>query len=284
MSEQPSAPIIIKEIPSQIINEGASFGPLNLSEHIQSLNEISGTVKFQAELTSGAPLPKGLICTTAGIISGIPASGTQGAHEVLITASNDSGASVTAQFLLTIKERIAIEPPESFAVFKNKVWDALKKNLPLPEMSEIFERPISAVELYYLLERFAVLTIWDVYNLEMPAEKKLLQLPGASKHFNLYDRGSCLVAAPKDLFSHERTVGDALESSRVLAREVYKRGWTIEMSGFNKMTRAAWVELQLLGDKHGKHLDILRYDPTADDLRIYTEQAKVMALNSGMNL
>jgi hypothetical protein len=77
---------------------------------------------------------------------------------------------------------------------------------------------------------------------------------------------------------------DALITSRVMAREVYNRGWTIELSGFNKMVRGAWVELQHLGDKHGRHIDILRYDPSTDDMRIYTEQAKAFAASSGMGM
>lgn len=157
---------------------------------------------------------------------------------------------------------------------KQKVWEAAKENLPLPEMHEIFSREISAAELYYLLQRFAVLTIWDVYNLDVPGEKQLLQLEGVSKHYNIFDRGSCLVGAPKDLFTYDRTLADALQTAQVMAREAYNRNWTIELSGFNKMIRAAWVELQHLSDLKGRPIDILHFNPSTEDIRIYTEQSR----------
>jgi hypothetical protein len=268
---------LIKPIPALVVNEGASLRSINFHDF------ISGATRFSAELTNGNALPKGLICTSDGVLSGIPAVDTQGSHQILVTAESDDGPFST-EFSLIIKERIAMDSEDLFGNFKTKVWDALIKNLPVPEIGDIFDRPISAVELYYLLQRFAVLTIWDVYNLEMPAGKTILKIEGMSKHYNIYDRGSCIVGAPKDLFSYERTLEDALMTSRAMAREVYARGWTVELSGFNKMVRGAWVELQHLGDKHGRHVDILRYDPSSDDMRIYTEQAKAFAQSSGMGM
>ncbi len=146
--------------------------------------------------------------------------------------------------------------------------------MPLPVMNDVVNRPVTPQEVYYLLQRWATLTIWDAYNLDAPSSKTLLQLPGASPHYAIYDCGSCLVAAPKDLYSYQRTLEDALQSARVLAREVYQRGWTIEFAGFNKMVRAAWVELQVLGDLHKKPLEILHYTPTADDVRLYVAQTE----------
>jgi hypothetical protein len=281
--DQPNAPILLKPIPPQIVNEGASFGPLNLNDFIGLPDMASGQLRFQAELADGASLPKGLMCTQDGMIGGIPAARTAGSYDLVVTASHDSATPFAAQFALTIKASLVTESTDIFGNFKTQVWEALMKNLPVPDVGDILNRPISAVELFYLLQRFAVLTIWDVYNLEMPADKKILTLEGMSPHYHIYDRGSCLVGAPKDLFSHERTLEDALQTARVMSREVYKRNWTIELSGFNKMIRASWVELQLLGDKNGRHLDILRYDPTSDDMRIYTEKAKTLGA-SGMGL
>ncbi len=271
--DQPNSPTLLKSIPSQIVNEGASFGPLNLNDFIDT---FGSNVRFQAVLSTGNSLPKGLICTQDGIISGIAGQGTAGSYEVIVTAENDSSIPFATQFLFTIKPGLAVEKAEFFDGVKAQVWEALLKDLPVPDLGDILNRPISAVEIFYLLQRFAVLTIWDVYNLEMPAEKKLLQLEDMSPHYNIYDRGSCIVGAPKDLFNHERTLEDALQTARVMAREVYKRNWTVELSGFNKMIRGSWCEFQLLGDKHGSHLDILRYDPTADDMKIYTEKASAM--------
>jgi hypothetical protein len=285
MVDQSSSPMLIKPISSLIVNEGASLQPLNLNDYIQSPD--GGLLRFSAALTNGASLPKGLIGTTDGIISGIPAGGTQGTYDILVTAENNIGIELTVAFSLVIKPNLAMagaEHEELFGTFKTKVWEALINNLPVPDVGDILNRPISVIELYYLLQRFAVLTIWDVYNLEMPSEKRILQLEGMSQHFTIYDRGSCIVGAPKDLFNYERTLEDALITARVMAREVYHRSWTIELSGFNKMVRGAWVELQHLGDKNGRHIDILRYDPTTDDMRIYTEQAKAFAASSGMGM
>jgi hypothetical protein len=187
---------------------------------------------------------------------------------------NSSLWPLNTTFPLTIKSRAEFEDPFFLTNLKSEVWDLLGKNLPIPNLSDAFNRPITPVEIYYLLQRFATLTIWDIYNLEPPGEKTLLTLAGCSPHYDIYDRGSCLVGAPKSLFSHERTLEDALQTARVVAQEVYKRGWTIEFAGFNKMVRAAWIELQHLSVKHGKTLEILHYTPSPEDIKVYTFQAQ----------
>ncbi|HSW69001.1 MAG TPA: Ig domain-containing protein [Gammaproteobacteria bacterium] len=260
-----------KPIPPQIVNEGAAFGPLRLLEFIESDSKII----FRAELINGSPLPKGLICTTDGIINGIPAADTQGSYKILITAINDETDQFTTEFDLTINPRLRMdENSHLYRKLKAEVWEALGKNLPLPDMGEILERPITLNEIYYLLQRFATLTIWDVYNLDFPGPLKTLNLEGVSKHYHVYDRGCCIVGAPIDLFSHERTLEDAMQTARAIAREVYKRGWVIEFAGFDKMVRTAWVELQVLGDQFGKPLEILHYTPTPGDVKIYVAEAK----------
>ena len=272
MADEQQAPIQLRPIPSIVTHVGAALGPVDLKEVIKSPNVISGILRFSGKLADGRAFPDGLICTGNGLIAGIVAEGTEGSYDLLITVENDAGVPLTVQVALIIKERLAVDDPFFFNNLKSQIWTALGQSLPIPEMADWLDRPITAVEIYYLLQRFAVLTIWDVYNLEQPGNKTLLTLPGTNKHYNIYDRGSCLVAAPKDLYSHERTLADALDVSRTLAGEVYKRGWTIEFAGFNKMVRAAWVELQNLGDKHGKKIEILHYLPTPDDVRIYNKQ------------
>jgi len=265
MVDQSGSLRLKKPIPAQIVNEGAAFGPLNLNDFIQSDSKMY----IRAELADGQPLPKGLICTTEGMINGIPAAGTQGSYKVIVIAVNDEADELSVEFDFTIHSRMTMDDNNQlYKKLKAEIWEALGKNLPLPEMGDIFNRPITLNEIYYLLQRFAALTIWDVYNLDYPGEKKTLDLAGASKHYHVYDRGSCLVAAPKDLFSHERTLEDAMKTARAMAREVYKRGWVIEFAGFDKMVRAAWVELQILAEKHGKSLEILHYNPSPSDLKI----------------
>ncbi|MCD6039199.1 MAG: hypothetical protein K0S27_599 [Gammaproteobacteria bacterium] len=273
MSAQPL--VLIKAIPHQIVNEGAALGPLNLSDFIQSSETDGSDIRFVAELSDGRALTKGLICTSYGTFGGIPSVGTQGAYEVVILAKNASGAQLTTKFSLTIKERISMmEGDQYFTHLKSRVWEALEQDLPLPDMSQLGDRPLTLVEIYYLMERFATLTIWDVNNLETVGNKIALQLADCSPHFQVYDRGSCLVGAPKDLFSHARTLEDALQTAKAMIREVYKRGWAVELTGFNKMVRAAWVEAQILIHKYGNPLEILHYEPTEADTKLYQAQEK----------
>lgn len=276
-----NSPVLIQPIPRQIVNEGAAFGPFDLKDYIQTEDDETIPVRFVAELSDGEALPRGMICTNNGIVSGIPAVGTKGSYEIVILAENDISTPLTVSFNLTIKPRITIEPHDLFGDLKSRVWEALGKDLPIPEFGELLNRPVTAVEIYYLLQRFATLTIWDVYNLDMPSDKTLIKLEGASEHYNVYDRGSCLVGAPKDLYSHERTLEDALMTARAMAREVFNRGWVIEFAGFNKMVRGAWVELQLLSDKFGKEVEILHYIPSADDVKVYTNQTKIKGTRMG---
>lgn len=265
-----------KPILRQVVNEGAKFGPLNLLDFIES--SAGGNVYFRAELSNEQPLPKGLICTTEGMIDGIAGENTQGTYKVIIFAVNDEADELQTEFDFTINPRMTMgEENQLFRKLKKEVWEALGKDLPLPDMAELLNRPVTAAEIYHLLQRFGTLTIWDVYNLDYPGEKKALQLEGISEHYNIYDRGCCIVGCPKDLFTHERTQEDALQTAKVMAREVYKRGWVIEFAGFDKMVRAAWVELQILGDKNNKYLEILHYSPTPEDLMIYNQESKAKA-------
>jgi len=208
-----------------------------------------------AQLSTGEALPRGMICTSDGILTGIPAKGTEGNYEVEVTASNGFG-SVKTTFSLMIKPAFVVVDQVYLDRLKAQVWEALGQNLPIPEVSELYNQPFTPIEMYYLLERWGVIIIWNALNMDTPGEKILLTLEGASQYYVVYDRGSCLVAGPKDLLSHERTLQDGLVTARALANEVYKRGWTIELSGFDKFTRAAWIELQHLGDRNGKYLDI----------------------------
>lgn len=268
--------VLIKAIPPQVVNEGAVLGPLDLSEFIGSSDGENTPVQFVGGLSGGRPLTQGLICTESGTLGGIPAAGTHGAYEIMILAKNVAGAELTTTLSLTINESISmLEGHQYFTELKSQVWEALGQNLPLPDMQSMGERPLTLAEVYYLMERFATMTIWDVHNLETPSDHGVLQLEGESPHFRVYDRGSCLVGAPIDLFSHQRTLADALQTAKVMAREVYKRNWTVELTGFNKMVRASWIEIQLLVHKHGKPLEVLHYEPTEADKKLYQAQEKI---------
>lgn len=266
------SPIIIKSIPTQIVNERSAYGPFDLREYIQSPD--GSLLKFTAMLKNGNGLPRGMICTQEGLLTGIPAQDTAGNYDVLVSAENDAG-NVDCEFAMLIKPNMANETAGNDYLdrIKAQVWEALEHQLPLPDVGAMLDRAVTPLDIYYLLERWGVLTIWDAFNLDPPNPKELLQLEGVSPHYNVYDRGSCLVAAPKNLFSHERTLRDALDTSKALAREVYRRGWTIELAGFDKMVRAAWIEIQHQGDLHGKRLEIINFSPTPDDVKVYTAEA-----------
>lgn len=269
--------ILVKPIPAQAINEAAAFGPFDLKTFIQSEDE--DFIQFNAELKSGASLPKGLILTSDGLLTGIPAKDTQGLYEVVVTAESGEDQLKTA-FQLTIQPGFANKETEYLDKLKAQVWEALEQNLPLPELSGLLSLPISKLDIYYLLERWGTLTIWDAFNLDPAGEKILLNVEGASPHYNIYDRGSSLIMAPKDLFSFERTTLDGIQTAKALAREIYKRGWTIEMAGLDKWTHTAWLEFQILGDKHGKHLEIINYQPSPEELHAYTVQSWNTPLNA----
>lgn len=265
-----AAPVVIKPIPAQIINELAAYGPFNLKDYINTPD--GSPIRFSAALKSGSGLPKGMICTQDGILTGIPGKGTEGNHEFVITAENAEGK-VATTLVFAIKPSLGTEGVSYIDKIKAQVWDALENNLPVPDLSEMLEREITPLEIYYLLERWGILTIWDVFNLEPPGAKVSIELEGASPHYYVYDRGSCLIATPKDLYSHERTINDGMQTAKALAREAYQRNWTIELVGIDRLRRAAWIELQHLGDQHGKRLEILNYKPSTDDLKLYATQA-----------
>lgn len=274
MADELKPPMLKTEIPAQVVNEGASF-TFNLNDFIQSPDAASGKVHFFAELADGESLPAGLICTTEGLVTGIPADKTQGSYNVVIMTENDSGIPFTTSFAFTIKERIKIDSiNQHFTDLKAKLWQALGEGLPLPDLSELMDRPLTHDDIYYLLKRFATLKIWDVYNLDPPSEPKLLALEGVSKHYHVYDRGCYVVGVPKDLFSYERTMEDALLTAKAMADEVYKRAWTVEFTGFGKMARACWVELQILGVKHDKPIEIIHYNPTPKDIMLFEAESK----------
>jgi hypothetical protein len=230
---------------------------------------------FSGELKDGSALPAGLICTENGLITGIPAKGTIGQYTIVVTATTREGdATAQAEVTLTIRPSlVATTEPHHLDKLKAQVWEALDLKLPVPDLAELLDRPINAVDISYLLERWGVLKAWNAFDLNPPGELIQLHLEGTSPHYLVFDRGSCIVACPKELFSHERTVEDGLQTARAVARELYRRQWTVQLVGFDKLTRAAWVEIQLLGDKLGNPLEVINFTPTQEDLLVYTTRS-----------
>lgn len=269
------APKLNEKIPPQVINEFAAFGPFRLKNYIAAPDD--SPVKFSASLKNGGGLPRGLICTEDGTLTGIPAKGTEGVYEFVIDAENDAGA-VQASLSFTIQPAPQGASTSYLDKIKSQVWEALEQNLPVPDFNEIYAREITAADIYYLLERWGVIIIWDAFNLEPPGPKQLLTLEGVSPHYHVYDRGSCLVGSPIDLYSFARTTEDGLITARAMAAEVYRRQWTIEMAGIDKFTRAAWIELQHLSDQHGRLAEVINYSPSDADIRLYSTQVSTRAM------
>lgn len=264
-------PILINPIPPLLLNEGSTFEPLDLKQFIS----YEGELHFFASLVDGKSLPAGLDCSDEGVLSGTPQTGTLGEYQITLTVENDSETPLIVWVKLSIQSALTRKEEAGFIPdLQARIEGVVTSPLQLFEKESLFAKPLTPAEIYHLLQQFAYLIIWDVYNLEAPGEKVTLTLENANPHYHIYDRGSCLVAAPKDLFSHQRTVADMLQAARVMAREAYKRGWTIEFAGFNKMVRAAWVELQKLGHQHNKKIDILHYDPPAEDFKIFEAEIK----------
>ncbi len=69
------APFLVAPIPNQVINERAAYSPLDLKQFIQS-DEGNAAARFTAHLADDQGLPKGMICTSDGILTGIPAQDT----------------------------------------------------------------------------------------------------------------------------------------------------------------------------------------------------------------
>lgn len=275
------APKLLKPIPAQVVNERAAFGPVNLRQFFK-FNSDDEDVYFSAMLKDGKSLPAGMMVLDDGELAGIPARGTTGHYDVVLSVENDAGKA-EAEFTITIKEALLTKDDgaDYFDKLKNQVWAALGDNLPVPDLKDLLERAVTPLDIHYLLQRWGTLTIYDAYNLDPPTNKIELTLADASPHYYIYDRGSCLVSCPKDLFSYDRTLADGLQSARVMAREAYKRGWTMELVGYEQYSRAAWVELQVLGEQNNKPAEVINYRPSTQDVEIVTTTL-VNRMTSGM--
>jgi hypothetical protein len=162
---------------------------------------------------------------------------------------------------------------------KSKSWQAIQGLLDTkPDLKALYEEMPSPLFTYYLLERWGGLKVYDAFNLEPGSAKVQLELKGASEHYGIYDCGSFLVMAPKNLFSHQRTLKDGIETTQTLSREVYERGWTIELVGFEKFRRASWVEFQLLAEQYGRTIEIVNYSPTIHDMKLFESISRGRAL------
>lgn len=150
-----------------------------------------------------------------------------------------------------------------------KSWQAILDEATKPDLKALYEQPPSPLFAHYFSQRFGTLTIYDAFNLEPAAPKVPLQLEGASEHYHVFDRGSSLIMGPKNLFSHQRTLKDGIQTAQALATEVFIRGWTMELVGIHSFCLAAYVMLRLLGDQYGRAPEIINYNATLREMSLY---------------
>ncbi|MFN4281736.1 MAG: putative Ig domain-containing protein [Alphaproteobacteria bacterium] len=96
-------PVVTVAIPDQTTDEDALFS-YNAASNFADDDTIHGDVlTYAATLSSGDPLPAWLSFNPAtGLFSGTPENGDVGAYSIVVTATDQSGTSVSDTFILTV--------------------------------------------------------------------------------------------------------------------------------------------------------------------------------------
>lgn len=276
----------------------------NLPERDDDMpDDTSAGLLYTIETEDGF-LPLDLDYTITGLVYGVcrPPALALSPYKIIVTVSNGSDTPLVTHFDLSVlpalspedewapdntmldefeksfqldedEERALLEAlkaeSEKNGVFteeKQAIWEAIIQGQEIPELKALMDRPISHEEIYYLLSRMSYFVIWDANNSAPAGALQALALKGASELFNVYDRGSCLVATPKQLFDHNRTLRHGVLTAQAMANEVFQRGWRVEFGGFDKMVRAAWVEFELLSQQFGKPVSYSYFQPSPQDV------------------
>jgi hypothetical protein len=215
-------------------------------------------LSFSVDETNGQALPEGLSIDNRGQLSGrlSPGASRHSPYQLLININGDD-------------EQVAIELhvgpqmlPEDISHAQAEIWKALESGAAIPEdIRKIVERPITKLDIYHLLERYAAFTIWNADDMQLADEGKKIKVSGLSDKFEAYDFGVCLVTTPKDLYSHTRTKGDMRQTARALAKEAHHRHWHVEFGGFDQMASTAWKEIQTLNKTSSHKMEVRNYTP-----------------------
>jgi hypothetical protein len=249
---------IIKTVAPLKVNEGFPLRPVDLAKCIDNAGNTE--LVFEAKLESGDKLPKGIACTKAGVLSGIPAKKTAKAdpYKIKVTAENDAG---TAEIDVILMIYPALSTDEIGELYKS-AWEELAKTEELPaSLQEIVERPISKDDVYYLLSRYASFTVWNADDMRLAGDGGRIEIGEISDKFDVYDFEVCLVATPKDLYDTKRTMGDAVKTAIGMLREVHKRKWHVEFGGFDRMANVAWYEAMKLNNESDHKMEVRNYEP-----------------------
>ena len=295
-------PELIKPIYEQKAVVGRYF-ELDLSEYIQNPESEEPLLVFFVSSEDGFPLPLGLSYLPIGVISGVPEPESyrpQG-YTLYVRVSNSAPGETVVAFRFMIDRLEDLDPDDDFTQAidideedkvsleerlmqdivaeaelkrdKKKVWSSIMDEDFIPQIQTIYDRAVTPEEVSYLIERMAFLAIWNIDNPNQPGDLKAIVLEGSARdHFHVYDRDSCLVATPKKLFDHARTLKHAIDTAQAMSREAFARGWRVEFGGFEKMIRAAWVEMECLAEKNNKKTDYVYFFPSQQDVELLQQQ------------
>lgn len=234
-------------------SEDSEIFPVQLSEFVET--EEGATVEFSLDTFEGSVLPEGIVLTTNGQITGSPVADSARfkPYECVVVAKTSKIDFIKIPVTFVIYQPIMIEDKEErllaiYNVFE-AFWEEFENESPLPDIASILERDVTPQDIYYMLGRFSTLIVWNADDPSTPGEGKIITLPGVSDKFNVYDFGQSLVATPKHLFDMQRGLKDAIITSKAVAEEVHKRKWNVDITGYDKMVSALWVEIQRINKK-----------------------------------
>ena len=131
-------------------------------------------------------------------------------------------------------------------------------------VGDIMTRPMTKKEFDYLMMRMAYLRVWragavDINEDEESGGGQELDIDGLSEHYRVVDFDACLVLAPRELFSSDRTYGHGVQSMRALIQYVHKLGWDVELTGYKRLVRAAWYEVEKLNLMSKHQITVTNY-------------------------
>ena len=279
-------PKLLEEFLEFSLQAGSEITSIDLKKSIDNPSNIS--LKFSAELSLGGPMPENLTCSEDGVISGILARNTAALlpHSVSVVAEGEAIEPLAFDIYLYIvaaegaeaEEAEELQPAElEFDLEQfDQYWKAFNDKLDLPDLEELLTRQITKRDIYYFINKFATLTVWNADDYRPADVGELISIQGESEHFMVYNFDVALVATPKDLYSTSRTMGDALQTARSMVQEAYKRKWNVELAGLDKMVSAGWVEAEWLNKNKAEYkMAVKNFIPSEND---WTNLSKRMQL------
>lgn len=240
------------------VNAGSLIRSRDFSVYIE--NSTNAEMSFEASVDGNSPLPEGLSFSKEGVLSGTPNAKTARdmPYEIVVKVDTSTDQ-LTFNFSLYIFKTVTIDEIKEIRL---DTWRELAENGIVPEdMQEVINRPTTKQDIYHLLQRFATFTVWNADDLRLADIGEMVEVKGISKHYNVYDFEVCLVATPKELYSHNRTLGDSLETAKAMVRDVHKRGWHVEFGGFDRMATAAWYEVRKTNATNQHQMEVRNYQP-----------------------